>query len=106
MFRYIEPNRIMTNKVKAIEALLSEYIYPHAKKMNGDMFRRYYCYNVKTNELLGKNEIQLKKLYDSFTHVKKKYITLDELKGYVRKLGLNISEIFVGAIYAECMMTI
>ena len=31
---------------------------------------------------------------------------MDECRAYVRKLGLNISELYVGAIYAESMMTI
>ena len=66
MFRYIEPNRILTNKVEAIETILAELIYPNAKTMDGDMFRRYYCYNVKTNELLKKNELPIHKLYESF----------------------------------------
>ena len=74
--------------------------------MNGEHFRKYYCYNVKTNELLKKNEPQIKKLYASFTHAKKAWVTMEECRGYVRKLGLRISELFVGAIYAESMMTI
>ena len=31
---------------------------------------------------------------------------MDECRFYVRKLGLRISELYVGAIYAESMMTI
>lgn len=31
---------------------------------------------------------------------------MDDCKHYVRKVNLNISEMYVGAIYAESMMTI
>ena len=31
---------------------------------------------------------------------------MDEMKHFVRKLDLRISDIYTGAIYAECMMTI
>ena len=74
--------------------------------MNGDAFRRVHCYQVKTNEILEKNRKVLHQLYDSFCHPKKRWIRQDECKAFVRKLGLRISEIFVGAIYSESMMTI
>ena len=74
--------------------------------MDGDTFRKYYCYNVKTNEILAKNSVQIKKLYDSFTHPKKKWVTLDDTKAFIRKLALDVSDLLVGAIYAESMMTI
>ena len=74
--------------------------------MDGDKFRKYYCYNVGTDTLLKKNEVPIRKLYDSFLNIKKKYLTMDEMKQFVRKCDLNISELFTGAIYAECMMTI
>ena len=86
--------------------MLEELIYPNAKSMNGANFRKYYCYNVKTNEILKKNENHIKKLYNGFCHAKKSWITMEECRGFVRKLGLKISELFVGAIYAESMMTI
>ena len=44
--------------------------------MDGDYFRRKFCYNVKTNEILKKNETLLRKVYDSFTHAKKRYIEM------------------------------
>lgn len=34
------------------------------------------------------------------------YVLLTECKSFVRKVGLNVSEMMVGAIYAESMMTI
>ena len=74
--------------------------------MNGEHFRKYSCYNVKTNEILKKNEHLINKVYLSYTHAKKRYIVLDECRAFVRKLGLKISEQMVGAIYAESMMNI
>ena len=74
--------------------------------MDGEHFRRYQCYNVKTNEILKRNDGPLNKIYFSYTHAKKRYINLDECRAYVRKLGLKISEQMVGAIYAESMMLI
>ena len=74
--------------------------------MNGEYFRKYFCYNVKTNEVLKKNEKMLEKLYASFIHPKKRYITLEEAQAFVRKLNLKISEMMVGALYGESMMTI
>ena len=46
--------------------LLSEYIYPNAMNMDGDKFRKYYCYNVGTDTILKKNEVPIKKLFESF----------------------------------------
>ena len=86
--------------------LLDEYIYPNARFMHGSVFRKKYCYNMKVNEIYEKNANQIQKLYDSFTHMKKKYITVAETKEFVRKMELNISELMVGAMYAESMQTI
>ena len=46
----------MTDRVAAIEKFLETLIYQNATSMNGDAFRKFHCYNVKTNELLEKNE--------------------------------------------------
>jgi methionine synthase II (cobalamin-independent) len=46
--------------------------------MDGESFRRYHCYSVKVNEILKKNEAMIRKVYDSFTHAKKRYIQNDE----------------------------
>ena len=74
--------------------------------MNGEHFHKYSCYNVKTNEILKKNEHLINKVYLSYKHAKKRYIVLDECRAFVRKLGLKISEHMVGAIYAVSMMNI
>lgn len=91
-----------------IVRVLEEMIYPHAKQMDGEHFRRYHCYAVKVNEILKKNESQIKKVYASFTHSKKKWITKDECASFLRKVGLteSISELYIGAIFAESMMTL
>ena len=90
----------------AITKTLETLIYPHAKHMDGEHFRRYYCYNIKTNEILKKNETKIRYLYESFTNPKKKHVTMPECQAFVRKVNLNISEMMVGALYAESMMTI
>ena len=104
-FRYKELG-LVDNTVDGIQRVLEELIYPNAHKMDGDDFRRRWCYNVKTNEILKRNESVIRKIYDSYTHAKKRYIVLDECKSFVRKVGLKISEQMVGAIYAESMMSI
>lgn len=104
-FRYKEQG-IVSSTVEGINLALNELIYPNALSMNGNHFRRYHCYTVKTNEILKKNEVLIKRVYDSYTHAKKRYITMPECQSYVRKLRLKISEMMVGAIYAESMMTI
>lgn len=105
MYRYMDTKQ-HSDPSDAIEALLNEYIYPNARFMNGGHFRKYYCYNLKTNELLEKNATQIQKLYDSFTHSKKKYIILSEMQAFVLKMDLSVSQLMVGAMYAESMMTI
>ena len=90
IFRYID-SREETDFCVAIERLLEEYIYPNARYMNGEHFRKYYCYNVKVNEILKKNEPHLEKLYKSFTHAKKKWITKEEAQHFVMKLDLHCS---------------
>lgn len=104
-FRYKEQNIVKTT-VEGIERVLYELIYPKAKTNDGETFRKYKCYNVKTNEILKKNEPQLRRIYQSYTHSKKNYIMMPECQQYVRKLGLSVSEMMVGAIYAESMQTI
>ena len=64
--------------VEGIDRVLNELIYPHAMRTDGEHFRRYYCYNVKTNEILKKNEPLLRRTYDTFTHAKKRYIMMPE----------------------------
>ena len=58
------------------------------------------------NEILKKNEAQLKKVYESFTELNAKWVRLEQLQVFVRKVGLKISDIMIGAIFAESMMTI
>ena len=103
--RYKETGQVTTT-VEGIERVLYDLIYPHAKKNDGENFRRYFVYNVKTNEILKKNENLLRRIYETFTHAKKRWIVMPECQSYVRKMGLNVSENMVGAIYAESMMTI
>lgn len=50
-FRYLEKKEVNDTE-EAIERLLNEYVYPNARFMNGDHFRRYYCYSIKVNEIL------------------------------------------------------
>jgi len=92
--------------VQGIAKLLNDVIYSKALSNDGDNFRRQHCYNVKTNEILKKNEAHIKKVYEHHTHAKQRYIKLDQCQAFVRKVGLNCSEMMVGAIYAESMMTI
>jgi hypothetical protein len=75
----------------AILELLNKNIFPNSQEVNGDSFRRVHCYNVKVNEILQKNVTVLKKIYDSYTHAKKKYIRLDECRDYVLKTELKVS---------------
>ncbi|MFO0117199.1 MAG: hypothetical protein ACK521_06160 [bacterium] len=42
--------------MEAIEKILHENIFPNAKHVDGENFRKRDCYNVKTNEILKKNE--------------------------------------------------
>ena len=104
-FRYKDTRQVKTT-CDAIEKLLNDHIYKYSKEMNGDKFRRYHCYTVKVNEILKKNEQNIMKLYLSFTHAKKRYVMMPEAQAFVRKVGLRISEMMVGALYAESMMTI
>ena len=104
-FRYLK-TKLSKTLYDGIERVLEELIYPSAKTMDGDSFRRYHCYAVKVNEILKKNEIPIRRVYDSFTHSKKRYITMPECQAYVIAVGLSISQLNVGAIYAESMMTI
>lgn len=92
--------------MQAIEKILHENVFAYAKSVGGEAFRKYHCYNVKTNELLKKNEAQLKKVYDSFTHAKKRWVTMEECQRYVRNMDLDVSEMMCGPIYAESLCLI
>lgn len=81
-------------------------MYPNSKSVDGEKFRRFNCYNVKVNELLKKNEPVLKKVYESYTHAKKKYILFSECKEYIVKTELPISQLMVGVIFSESMQTL
>jgi uncharacterized protein YggL (DUF469 family) len=103
--KFKEPH-IVNSTAEAIEKLLNENIFPNAKSVDGETFRKYQCYNYKTNEILKKNEQQIKKVYDSYSHSKKRWITMEECQSYVRKMNLNVSEMMVGPIYAESLCLI
>ena len=98
--------KVVDSLADAVQKLIKENIYPNSTAVDGEMFRKYHCYNVKVNEILKKNEVPLRKVYDSFCHSKKKTVTLEEMREYVRKADLNISEMAVGYLYAESMMTL
>ena len=103
---YREPKTVETT-VEAVNKLITENILPNSRYMDGDKFRRFHLYNVKVNEVLKKNEVVLQKLYDSFLHLKKKWITLDESREFIRYCEtINVSEMMVGPIYAESLMTL
>jgi len=91
---------------QAIHKLLNENIYPNSKEVNGEHFRRFHCYNVKVNEILKKNEVPIGKIYSSFTHSKKKYVTLAECREYIKKVGMEVSDMQLGPIFAESMCTL
>ena len=61
---------------------------------------------MKTNEILKNNEPQISKLYKSFCHFKKLWLTLEDVRVYIRSLGLGISEFYVGKIYSKSMKSI
>ena len=103
--KYKETHQANTT-VQAIEKILFENIFNNAKSVGGETFRKYHCYNVKTNEILKKNEAQIKKVYDSFTHAKKRWVTMEECQRYVRNMNVNVSEMMVGPIYAESLCLI
>lgn len=86
--------------------LLHDNIYPHSEEVDGEHFRRFHCYNVKVNEILTKNTTVLKRIYDSYTHSKKKFIRPEECAEFILKTGLNVSAKMVGIIFAESMQTI
>jgi hypothetical protein len=90
----------------AVKRLLEVNVYPNSKSVDGEKFRRFNCYNVKVNELLKKNEPVLKKVYESYTHAKKKYILFSECKEYIVKTELPISQLMVGVIFSESMQTL
>jgi len=48
----------------------------------------------------------IKKIYDSYTHQKKKFIRLDECREYVLKAELKVSQLQTGVLFAESMMTL
>ena len=60
--------KIVKTIAEGISKVIEELIYPHAVSMDGENFRRYHCYAVKVNEILKKNESQIKKVYASFCH--------------------------------------
>ena len=113
VFIYMEKG-VATDTVDAINSLLEYQVYPNAMSMDGKLFRKNYCYNEKMNELITKNKVNLKKLYNSFTYIKtfpfhqekKDFITLEDMKSFVKECELEVSEAMVGAIYTSSMMTI
>lgn len=91
---------------QAVYKLLHDNIYPHSEEVDGEHFRRFHCYNVKVNEILQKNTTVLRRIYDSYTHSKKKFIRPEECAEFILKTGLNVSAKMVGIIFAESMQTI
>ena len=53
-FRHIDQGKL-SEPVEAIEKLLEEQVYPNALFNDGEEFRKFYCYNIKVDEILMKN---------------------------------------------------
>ena len=62
----------------ATEKILVEHIIPKNSAVDGLNFREEFMYNLKVDEILKKNEIPIKKLYESFLNPNKRYITLED----------------------------
>lgn len=52
----------------AVERLLETLIFPNAKFVDSETFRKKHCYNVRIQELLKKNESQIKKVFGVYTN--------------------------------------
>jgi hypothetical protein len=89
------------------ERLLNEHIIPNADYIEGPKFREEQLYTYDVDELLRRNELQIKKVFDSYIYPNKKYITLKECIEIINKRGdLKIIETTIGYCYASSLMII
>ena len=90
---------------EALEKIFLEYIVPNNKSVDGLRFRELHMYNLKVDEVFKKNEIVIKKLYESMLNPNKKYLTLEDCATMLRKAGYEFSEYKLNPVYAESMMS-
>ena len=104
LVKYKEP-KVVTTLHEACERILTKDVIIKNKAVDGLNFREKYMYNLKCDEILKKNEVVLKKLYESFTNPNKKYVTLEECRKLLKKADLNVNDHRVSPVYAESMMS-
>mmetsp|Transcript_25236 Transcript_25236/g.39053 ORF Transcript_25236/g.39053 Transcript_25236/m.39053 type:complete len:270 (-) Transcript_25236:87-896(-) len=102
--KFKEPG-ICENLHSATEKMLIEYIIPKNAAVDGLNFREEHMYNLRVDEIFKKNELVIKKLYDSFLNPNKKYITLEECTKLLKKADIKIHEYKIAPCYAESMMS-
>ena len=84
-----------------------EHIIPNAEYIDGKDFRMEHLYSYDVNEILFRNEIPLKKIFETYVHPNKKFITLKECIEVVNKKGdMKVIDTTIGFCYAQSLMTI
>lgn len=90
-----------------IERLVNEHILSNADSIEGAKFRAEQLYTYDVDELLRRNELQIKKVFDHYIYPNKKYITLKECIEIINKRGdLKVIETTIGYCYASSLMII
>lgn len=102
--KYKDP-KIAPNLHEAAEMILSNDVIPKNKAVDGFNFRDKFMYNLKCDEILKKNEVVIKKLYESFLNPNKKFVTLEEARKLLKKSDMNVSDFRVAPCYTESMMS-
>lgn len=86
---------------------MNEHIHPHAEYVDGREFRETILYTFEVNEILAKNEVNLKRIYDSYIHPNKRFINLRECIEIVnKKADLRLIETTIGYCFAQALMPI
>ena len=86
--------------------MVIEHILPNAEYIESKDFREKVLYTYDVNEILSKNEVPLKKLYDSYVHPNKKYVTVKDCIEMLKKADIKLIETTIGYCYGQSMMPI
>ena len=73
--------------------------------VEGIIFREEQLYKLKCDEIMRKNEVQIKKLFEMNLGNMQKYLHLNDVTRILKKANLNISDAKINSCFIECLMS-
>jgi hypothetical protein len=86
---------------------LHEHILPNVEYVDSKVFRETILYTYDVNEILARNEIPIRKIYETYIHANKKFLTLRDCTELLNKRAdIKLIETTIGFCFAQSLMSI